>query len=84
MPTSLNNNNNNNKNKLYGNAEDSTFVAVVPSPRERVAVTESLSRELNRVSMWCDQWGMKLNTSKIKTMIVSRSRTIIHPQSTPL
>ena len=33
--------------------------------------------------MWCDQWGMKLNASKTKTMIVSRSRTV-HPQLTPL
>ena len=44
---------------------------------ERIAVTESLSRDLIRVSMWCDLWGMKLNESKTKTMIVSRSRTII-------
>ena len=28
-------------------------------------------------------WGMKLNASKTKTMIVSRSRTV-HPQLTPL
>ena len=28
-------------------------------------------------------WGMKLNASKSKTMIVSRSRTM-HPQSLPL
>ena len=28
-------------------------------------------------------WGMKLNASKAKTMIVSRSRTV-HPQLTPL
>ena len=33
--------------------------------------------------MCCDLWGMKLNASKTKTMIVSRSRTI-HPQSTAL
>ena len=33
--------------------------------------------------MWCDLWGMKLNASKTKTMIVSRLRTI-HPQSTTL
>ena len=28
-------------------------------------------------------WGMKLNASKTKTMILSRSRTV-HPQLTPL
>ena len=36
-----------------------------------------------KVSEWCDLWGMKLNVSKIKIMIVSRSRTI-HPQSPAL
>ena len=69
--------------KLYSYAEDSTLVAVVPSPGERVAVSESMNRDLNRVSVWCDLWGMKLNASKTKTMIVSRSRTV-HPQLTPL
>ena len=58
-------------------------MAVVPSPGVRVAVAEFLIRDLGRVSEWCDLWGMKLNSSKAKTMIVSRSfRT--HPQSSPL
>ena len=34
------------------------------------------SRDLVKVSEWCDLWGMKLNVSKIKTMIVSRSSTM--------
>ena len=68
------------ENKLYGYADDSTLVAVVPSPGERVAVSESMNRDLNRVSVWCNLWGVKLNASKTKTMIVSRSRTV-HPQS---
>ena len=55
----------------------------MPSPGVRVAVAESLIRDLVRVSEWCDLWGMKFNASKTKTMIVSRSRTM-HPQSTPL
>ena len=58
-------------------------MAVVPSPGVRVAVAESLIRDLGRVSEWCDLWGMKLNASKTKTMLVSRSRTM-HPQSPPL
>ena len=61
-------------NKLYGYADDSTLVAVVPSPGERLTV---------RVSVWCNLWGMKLNVSKTKAMIVSRSRTV-HPQLTQL
>ena len=32
------------------------------------------------VSEWCDLWGIKLNASKTKTVIVSRS-SIVHPQS---
>ena len=42
-------------------------MAVVPSLGVRVTVAESVSRDLGRVSEWCDLWGMKLNASKIKT-----------------
>ena len=58
-------------------------MAVVPSPGVRVAVAESLIRDLGRVSEWYELKGMKLNASKTKTMIVSRSRTM-DPQSPPL
>ena len=58
-------------------------MAVVPSPVIRVALAESLIRDLGRVNEWCDLWGMKLNASKTKTMIVSRSCTM-HPQSPTL
>ena len=75
------------KNKLIGYAGDSTFMAVVSSPGAKVVGAESLICDLGRVSEWCDLgrvsewcdlWGMKLNASKTKTMIVSRSRTV-HP-----
>ena len=69
------------ENKLYGFADDSTLVAVVPSPGERVAVLESINRNLNRVSVCRNLWRMKLNASTTK--IASRSRTV-HPQLTPL
>ena len=58
-------------------------MAVVPSKGARVTVAESLNRYLVRVNAWCDLWGMKLNASKTKAMIVSRSRTM-HPQSPAL
>ena len=45
------------ENKLYGYADDSTLVAAVLSPGERVAVSESMDRDLNRVSVWCNLWG---------------------------
>ena len=79
------------KNKLNGYSDVSTLVAVGPCPADRVAVTESMNRDLelvrvesmNRVSAWCDRWGMKLNAGKTKTMIFSRSREV-HPQLTSL
>ena len=58
-------------------------MAVVPSPGVIVAVAEFLILDLGRVSERCDFWGMKLNSSKTKTMIVSRSRTM-YPQPPPL
>ena len=58
-------------------------MAVVPSPYVKVAVAESLIRDVGRVSKWCDLWGMKLNASETKTIMVSRSR-IMYPQSPPL
>ena len=45
------------ENKLYSYADDSTLVAVVPSPGVRVAVSESMNHDLNRVSVWCNLWG---------------------------
>ena len=56
---------------------------IVPPPAERVAITELMNRDLNRVSVWCGLWGMKLNASKTKTMIVTRSSTV-HLQSADL
>ena len=58
-------------------------MAVMPSPGVRVAVAESLIRDACIVSEWCDLWGMKLNASKTKTIIISTSRTML-PQSPPL
>ena len=68
------------ENKLISYADDSTLMAVVPSPGVRVTAAESLISDLGRVSEWCDLWGMKLNASKTKAMIVSRSRTM-YPKS---
>ena len=41
------------ENKLIRYADDSTLMAVVPSPGVRVAVAESLIRDLGRDSEWC-------------------------------
>ena len=71
------------ENKLIGYADNSTLMAVVPFPGVRVAAAESLIRDHGRVSQWCDLWGMKLNASKTRTIIVSRSCTM-NPQSNPI
>ena len=42
------------ENKLIGHADDSTLIAVVPSQGVRVTVSESLTRDLVKVSEWCD------------------------------
>ena len=58
-------------------------MAVVPYPDVGVTVAQSMIRDLGRVSERYDHWGMKLNATKTKTMIISRSRTM-HPQSARL
>ena len=55
----------------------------MPAPGVRVTVAEPLSRDHVMVCEWCDLWGKKLNESKTKTMVVSRSGKM-HPQSTAL
>ena len=57
------------ENKLIRYADNSSLIAIVPSQAFREC-------DLGRVSEWCDRWGMKLNASKTKTMIVSRSGTM--------
>ena len=48
------------ENKRIGYADDSTLMAVVPSPGLRVSVAESLIRDLCMVSEWCDLSGLTL------------------------
>ena len=45
------------ENKLIGYADDSTLIAVLPSPGLRAAVAESLSCDIVKVNEWCDLWG---------------------------
>ena len=59
------------ENKKIGYDNDSTLMAVVTS-----VAAESLIRDLGRVSEWYDLWGMEMNDSKTKTIIVSRSHTL--------
>ena len=42
------------ENIFVGYADDSTLLAVVPSPKSRVSVARSLIRDLVRVHAWCE------------------------------
>ena len=66
-------------NKFVGYADDSTLVAVIPKPSDRPRVEASILRDLQAISGWCDRWCMKLNPSKTKSLVVSRSRTPFPP-----
>ena len=59
--------------------DDATLLACIPSPNMRSGVTESLNRDLSKISTWCNLWGMRLNPNKTQSMIASRSRTVFPP-----
>ena len=63
-------------------ADDSTLIAIIPTPADRARVSASLDRDLDRISAWCKMWGMTLNASKTYSLIVSRSRTVEPPHPT--
>ena len=63
------------ENKIVQYADDTTLIALVRSPEMRDEVASSINRDLERISQWCNRWGMKLNSTKTKTLLVSRSRT---------
>ena len=64
------------ENTLIGYADDSTLIVTVPNPGHRLTISASLDRDLVRIANWCRSWGMKVNPSKTKSMVISRSRTI--------
>ena len=61
------------ENTFVGYADDSTLLAIIPSPKERVEVARSLIRDLVRLHAWCEVWCMSMNLSKTKAMLISRS-----------
>ena len=67
------------ENMLVSYADDATILAHIPSPNLRSDVTESLNRDLSKISTWCNLWGMRLIPNKTQSMIVSRSRTVFPP-----
>ena len=69
------------ENTFVGYADDSTLLAVIPSPKNRVEVARSLIRDMVRLHAWCKVWCMSMNLSKTKAMLISRSQTLLpyHP-----
>ena len=69
------------ENKLMAYADDTTLYSAIRSPRDRLAVANSLNEDLAKIQLWCDRWGMKLNPNKTQSIIVSRLRTVdpVHP-----
>ena len=65
--------------RLCAYSEDSILLSVVRKPADRHAVSASLNRDLARFQEWCKHWGMAPNPNKIKSFVVSRSRTVIPP-----
>ena len=64
------------QNELVGYADDCTLVCRIPHPRNRSSVTASLNDDLAVISDWCSRWGMLVNPSKTRGMLISRSRTV--------
>ena len=56
-----------------------TLVAPVQSPSLWAAVGDVLNDDLAKVVDWCERWDMKLNPQKSKSLLVSRSRSELHP-----
>ena len=67
------------ENKIVQYADDATLVGVVKSPLLRNETALSLNRDMDRIREWCSRWGMRLNSSKTKTLLISRSRTNFPP-----
>ena len=62
--------------ELVGYADDSTLLYRIPHPRDMPSVAASLNDDLAVISDWCSRWGMLVNSSKTRGMLISRSRTV--------
>ena len=65
------------QNVLVGYTDDSTLLCRIPHPRDRSSVAASLNDDLAVISDWCSRWGMLVNPSKTRGMLISRSRTVV-------
>ena len=49
---------------------------MIPHPRDRSPVAASLNDDLAVINDWCCRWGMLVNPSKTRGMLISRSQTV--------
>ena len=63
------------QNVLVGYADDSTLLCKIPHSRDRASVAASLNDNLTVISDWCCSWGMLVNPSNTRRMLISHSRT---------
>ena len=45
---------------LVAYADDATLLIVVTSPNKRSVISDSLNRDLAKISEWCGLWGLKM------------------------
>ena len=64
------------QNELVNYDDDSTWLCRIPHPRNRSSAAASLNDDLAVISDWCSRWGMLVNPSKTRGMLISRSRTV--------
>ena len=64
------------QNVLVGYADDSNLLSRIPHPRDRSSVAASLNYDLAVISDWCSRWGMLVNPSKTRGILIYRSRTV--------
>ena len=55
------------ENMLLSYTDDATLLARIPSPNMKSDVTESVNRDLSKISTWHNLWGMRLNPNKTQS-----------------
>ena len=64
------------QNVLAGYEDDSNLLCRIPHPCDRSSVAASLNDDIAVISDWCSMWGMLVNPSKTRGMLISCSRTV--------
>ena len=64
---------------LVGYADDTTLLCRIPHHRDRASVAESLNDDLVVISDWCSRYGILLNPSKTRGMLISRAAEPLFP-----